>query len=113
MNQTDSLRLVLVLNHIKTANPYAFAMVDLDCTQAARGHEVYVCSGGGGDFEELLLGYGTTHITIEQKRSAGSLLKAMVGMAAAFRPVKPNIVYARDDEHRTRCRSKAAPSGSS
>jgi glycosyltransferase involved in cell wall biosynthesis len=67
-------------------------MVDLACTQAALGHEVYVCSAGG-DFEELLYRNGVIHLTINQDRKIFSLIKSVFAMAICFRRLKPDIVH--------------------
>jgi glycosyltransferase involved in cell wall biosynthesis len=68
-------------------------MVDLACTQAALGHEVHVCSGGG-DFEALLLSHGVRHIAINQDRKPGTLARSLIAMTLSFRRLKPDIVHA-------------------
>ena len=92
MRLANSLRIVHILNHIRKANGHVCAVVDLACTQAAQGHDVFVCSSGG-DFEKLLLSHGVSHILVEQKRSLFGLFTAITGIAAAFKPLDPDIVH--------------------
>ena len=89
---TNSLRIVHILNHINKANGHVCAVVDLACTQAAQGHDVFVCSGGG-DFEKLLLSHGVAHILVKQKRSLLGLFTAITGIAAVFKSLNPDIVH--------------------
>jgi len=87
------MKIVHILNHTIPANGHVCAMVDLACTQAQQGHQVYVCSAGGG-FDPLLAQYGIAHIIVEQDRKPLKLLAALVKTRSAFRRIRPDIVHA-------------------
>jgi glycosyltransferase involved in cell wall biosynthesis len=87
------MRILHFLNHTVPANGHVCAMVDLACTQATLGHQVSVCSGGGG-FDALLAQYGIEHVIVDQERKPAILLAALGKTAAAIRRIKPDIVHA-------------------
>ncbi len=68
-------------------------MVDLACTQARLGHQVFVCSAGGG-FDEILCQYGIEHIHVDQSRKSAILLAALFKTHRALRRIRPDIVHA-------------------
>lgn len=87
------MRILHILNHTVPANGHVCAMVDLACTQAKQGHQVYVCSGGGG-FDALLAQYGVEHITVDQARKPAIILAALAKTHKAIRRIRPDIVHA-------------------
>jgi glycosyltransferase involved in cell wall biosynthesis len=87
------MRILHFLNHTVPANGHVSAMVDLACTQARRGHQVAVCSAGGG-FDAVLAQYGIAHFIVDQQRKPAVLLAALGKTAAAIRRFKPDIVHA-------------------
>jgi glycosyltransferase involved in cell wall biosynthesis len=87
------MKIVHILNHTIPANGHVCAMVDLACTQAMQGHQVYVCSAGGG-FDSLLAQYGIEHIIIDQDRRPIKLLKAVFKTRTALARIRPDIVHA-------------------
>ena len=87
------MRILHILNHTVPANGHVSAMVDLACTQARLGHQVFVCSAGGG-FDALLSQYGIEHIIIDQSRKPAILLAALFKTHRALRRIRPDIVHA-------------------
>lgn len=87
------MKILHFLNHTVPANGHVCAMVDLACTQAALGHQVAVCSAGGG-FDALLSQHGIEHVIVDQERKPAVLLAALGKTAAAIRRIKPDIVHA-------------------
>jgi glycosyltransferase involved in cell wall biosynthesis len=87
------MKILHILNHTIPANGHVCAMVDLACTQASQGHQVYVCSAGGG-FDALLYEHGVEHVIVDQTRKPGILLAALFKAHKAFRRIRPDIVHA-------------------
>lgn len=87
------MKILHILNHTIPANGHVCAMVDLACTQAKQGHQVYVCSAGGG-FDALLAQYGIEHVIVEQDRKPAKLVAALVNTGKALRRIRPDIVHA-------------------
>jgi glycosyltransferase involved in cell wall biosynthesis len=87
------MRILHILNHTVPANGHVSAMVDLACTQARLGHQVFVCSAGGG-FDALLSQYGIEHIIVDQSRKPAILLAALFKTHRALRRIRPDIVHA-------------------
>lgn len=87
------MRILHILNHTVPANGHVCAMVDLACTQAKLGHQVFVCSAGGG-FDALLAQYGVEHIIVDQDRKPAILLAALGKTYQAIRRIQPDIVHA-------------------
>jgi glycosyltransferase involved in cell wall biosynthesis len=78
---------------MQKANGHVCAVVDLACTQVKQGHQVLVCSRGGG-FVPKLLEYGVEHITISQERKFLTLISALYKIFKMIRKFKPEIVHA-------------------
>jgi glycosyltransferase involved in cell wall biosynthesis len=87
------MRILHILNHTAKANGHVCAMTDIACVQASRGHEVYICSGGG-DFDDLYHKYGITHIKINQNRTIRNLIYAEYLIINMLRKNRPDIVHA-------------------
>ena len=87
------MKILHFLNHTVPANGHVCAMLDLACTQAKSGHQVAVCSAGGG-FDALLSQHGIEHFIVDQERRPAILLAAVRKTAAAIRRFKPDIVHA-------------------
>jgi glycosyltransferase involved in cell wall biosynthesis len=87
------MRILHILNHTVPANGHVSAMVDLACTQARLGHQVFVCSAGGG-FDGILAQYGVEHVIIDQSRKPAILLAALFKTHRALRRIRPDIVHA-------------------
>ena len=87
------MKILHFLNHTVPANGHVCAMVDLACAQAKLGHQVTVCSAGGG-FDALLSQYGIEHVIVDQERKPAILLAALGKTAKAIRRIKPDIVHA-------------------
>jgi glycosyltransferase involved in cell wall biosynthesis len=87
------MRILHILNHTVPANGHVCAMVDLACTQAKLGHQVFVCSAGGG-FGALLAQYGIEHVIVDQDRKPAILLAALGKTYQATRRIRPDIVHA-------------------
>jgi glycosyltransferase involved in cell wall biosynthesis len=88
------LKILHVINHTQRANGNVCAMVDLACTQAMQGHDVYVCSAGG-DFDGLLTKFGVRHLNVDQSRKPKiNLLKALWLLRGIISKINPDIVHA-------------------
>jgi glycosyltransferase involved in cell wall biosynthesis len=93
LNHERRLRILHVLNHTARANGHVCAVVDLACTQADLGHQVFVCSSGG-DFDPLLSRHGIVHLKIGRNRNLATLGSAALEILTLLRDIKPDIVHA-------------------
>jgi glycosyltransferase involved in cell wall biosynthesis len=87
------MKIFHILNHTVPANGNVCAMLDLACTQAKLGHQVTVCSAGGG-FDAVMSQYGIEHVIVDQTRKPGKLLVALIKTHKAMRRIRPDIVHA-------------------
>jgi glycosyltransferase involved in cell wall biosynthesis len=87
------MRILHILNHTVPANGHVSAMVDLACTQARLGHQVFVCSAGGG-FDAIFSQSGIEHVHVDQSRKPAILLAALCKTHRALRRIRPDIVHA-------------------
>jgi glycosyltransferase involved in cell wall biosynthesis len=87
------MRILHILNHTYRQNGNVHAAVDLACAQAAMGHKVAVCSGGGS-FDTLLHAHGVDVLVLNQTRRPGALLLALPRLARLLRQWRPDVVHA-------------------
>lgn len=88
------MRVLHILNHIQEiGNGIVNVAIDLACLQAKSGYEVAVASAGG-EYEQLLAGYGVRHFEINQDRQPANLIKAAWRYRAIAREFQPDIVHA-------------------
>lgn len=87
------MRILHILNHTEKANGHVCAAVDLACTQAKDGHQVYICSRGG-DFDHVLSRHGVRHVQINQDRKIPVVVSALYKIHALIRKFNPEIVHA-------------------
>ena len=87
------MRILHILNHTGRQNGNVHAAVDLACAQAALGHEVAVCSGGGG-FDEVLHACGVELLALDHTRRPLKLIQAIWRLWALMRRWRPDIVHA-------------------
>ncbi len=70
-----------------------YAVIDLACIQAQRGHKVYICSSAN-DFGELLAQHGVEYIHINQYGGIAKTVSALFRLHRTLRILKPDIVHA-------------------
>jgi glycosyltransferase involved in cell wall biosynthesis len=93
LDSSVRLKILHVINHTQRANGHVCAMVDLACTQATQGHEVYICSSGG-DFNQLFAKFGIRHFEVDYTRKPQILVKALWQLHKVILKVKPDVVHA-------------------
>jgi glycosyltransferase involved in cell wall biosynthesis len=69
------------------------AAVDLACTQADRGHTVYICCAVG-DFQDLFAKHGVTFVELDTDTSFLDRAKALLKLHRTLKSIKPDIVHA-------------------
>jgi glycosyltransferase involved in cell wall biosynthesis len=87
------MRILHILNHTFRQNGNVHAAVDLACAQAAMGHQVAVCSGGGS-FDALMRARGVEVLVLNQSRKLATLLLALPRMMKLLRQWRPDVVHA-------------------
>ncbi len=93
MEPERPLRILHIINHTGRANGHVCAVIDLACTQAALGHQVFVCSGGG-DFDDLMASHGVAHVKLDWNRNVATLIRTALRTLALLRRLDPDIVHA-------------------
>jgi glycosyltransferase involved in cell wall biosynthesis len=87
------MRILHILNHTFRQNGNVHAAIDLACAQAAMGHQVAVCSGGGS-FDALMQARGVEVLELNQSRKLGNLLMVLPRLIALLRRWRPDVVHA-------------------
>ena len=87
------MRILHLLNHTRRLNGHVHAAVDLACEQAKLGHTVAIASEGG-DFDDLLRNNGVETIVVSHERRLPQVPKSMLGVGAALRRWRPDVVHA-------------------
>ena len=89
----EPLRILHVLNHTQRLSGNVHAAIDLACAQAALGHHVIVCSGGGS-FDALLEEHGVETATIVQGRRPLAALRTAAALTRLMRERRADVVHA-------------------
>ena len=87
------MKIFHILKHTMHGAGNACAAVDLACTQARLGHDVYMCSSVGS-FDALLSRHGVTSISLDQIGNVAKQMAALLGLHRILRRVRPDIVHA-------------------
>jgi hypothetical protein len=87
------LRILHVLNHSRRQNGNVHAAIDLACAQAALGHEVTLCSGGG-EFDAVLRANKVGVAVLPELASARQVLPAILRLRALVAERQADIVHA-------------------
>lgn len=87
------MRILHVLNHSRRQNGNVHAAIDLACAQAALGHEVGVCSGGG-EFDPLLQGNGVAVHLLPELLESKTAPQAALRLARLVAERRCDIVHA-------------------
>jgi glycosyltransferase involved in cell wall biosynthesis len=88
------MRVLHILNDVTDrGNGIVNTAVDLAIEQARQGLVVAVASAGGG-YEPLLERAGVLHLTLDQSRRPGRLLRAFVLLHGFLRDFRPEVVHA-------------------
>jgi glycosyltransferase involved in cell wall biosynthesis len=89
------MRILHVLNEVvDTGNGIVNATVDLACTQASSGNDVWVISSGGG-YVEFLARNNVRHVQINLRpRSVLQILRDLPRLKTRLNEIQPDIVHA-------------------
>lgn len=87
------MRILHVLNHARRQNGNVHAAVDLACAQAALGHEVTVCTGGG-EFDALLRGNQVAVVETPELASTKTAPQAVLRLSQLTASKDVDIVHA-------------------
>jgi glycosyltransferase involved in cell wall biosynthesis len=89
------MRILHVLNEVvDTGNGIVNATVDLACTQASSGNDVWVISSGGG-YVEFLGRHNVRHVLINLRpRSVLAILRDLPRLKTKLNEIQPDIVHA-------------------
>jgi len=88
------MRILHLLNDVREiGNGIVNVAIDLACLQAKAGYQVAIASAGG-EYEELMAGYGVRHFKLDQKRTPINLRKATARYRAIAQEFQPDIVHA-------------------
>lgn len=86
------MRILHVINHTGRFNGNVHAAVDLACAQAAQGHSVAICSGGG-DFDALLTESRVEIFTLDRRRSLSAALTTIGTILRLIKRWRPDVVH--------------------
>ncbi len=87
------MRILHVIDQTVRYNGMVHAAIDLACAQAAIGHDVAICRGGG-EFDDVLGASGVAIHTIRKFSMSPAIVLSAADLFGVIRRFKPDVVHA-------------------
>jgi glycosyltransferase involved in cell wall biosynthesis len=87
------LKIIHLLKHGVRGNGHVHVAVDLACTQADAGHDVWFATAGGS-FDDLLVSHGVQVVTLPEAGGALGVVRSAAAHLALVRKLRPDVLHA-------------------